>query len=136
MSAWFVTARHIDCLVTAMIALQLEGVEEANATGVGKVLWAENQRSLECRYGDGHLYDQAVEAYEFRPYPVEDLMFVAKEAHCYDYQACECASYESSEALRLVANLCDAIAAKTGIGRDDWHEQPGYKEAPWGVDHG
>jgi hypothetical protein len=48
---------------------------------------------------------------------------VAKAIACYEYQACECADWEQSEAVQF----CDALRRKM-IAR-----LPGYEAAPWGV---
>lgn len=102
MSAWLVTDRHIDLLVTAMIALDL--IEPSDADRVGDVLWAENVKSLRWIYTDPgrHQPLPAPGSYRFVPAPDENLPSVYVAATSYRYQSCEHPTFPDSEAARLI----------------------------------
>ena len=53
MSAWLVSNKHIDLLVSAALAFKLVG--RASATDVGKMLYEENVKSLNYRYGEDRI---------------------------------------------------------------------------------
>jgi hypothetical protein len=134
MSAWLVSTEHIDVLVTAGIALGL--VAEDDATEFGDMLWQENVASLRYRYGDAETFWQLPEPgwYQFSPRAVEDLFYVAKQAHCYGYQACEHPGWEQSRSAAFIYALEDEIAAKTGVRADQFDTQPAYANSTWGVE--
>jgi hypothetical protein len=109
--------------------LTLESADE-----VGRMLWAENVRSIHYRYPDtlaGGTYPgpngfSAEEAFEYtypvfglgrQPSPVEGLKLI----DCLEYQSCEHPQWRSSEAFQF----CDALCGRL-INR-----LPGYALAPW-----
>jgi hypothetical protein len=138
MSAWVVSQRHIDALLTAAInspyGVEFPGptrerVTTENADQCGRALWAECIRSVSHRYpgerpdalpgpsGGGEL-----ESYRFRPCPLPAVV-VLKAIRCYEYQSCEHPEWEASPACEFCADL-----------RLAWIPQlPGYDEAPWGI---
>jgi len=141
MSAWVVSKKHIDLLVSAGLrygkeyALRWEipvlpsgcagsrerTLERASASSVGVMLWAENQKSVNHRYNQK---DIEPELYEFKRYGVEiDPVVVLKSIRCYVYQSCEHAEWEQSEARAF----CDALTLAC------LPKLPGYDAAPWGI---
>lgn len=119
----------------------------ATADDVGQMLWNANIASVESRYahlvaaGDhlpGHYVAEAtvpgagdIECAEWaRPYrynilntrptdPVEILKAIA----CYEYQACECSSWQESNAKAF----CNALRVRM------IRELPGYDDADWEI---
>jgi len=134
MSAFIVSHKHIDALVSAMLDARMsywDGhnrvyVTRANAEETGRILLSENVRSVLYRYG-GRIGDderQAATSYRFayavRPRsPVQ----VIKAVHCLDYQSCETEDWENSIAWRI----CQAIMANVTS------RLPGYEAAAWEI---
>lgn len=113
MSAWWTSKRHIDKIVTAAIGLGL--ISESEATATGKMLRAENAKSLLTRYSDDpEMYASDVDGYVFRADPDENLPAVHLALHSYDYQSCESDDYMDSEAARFVERWTEAITKKLG----------------------
>lgn len=140
MSAWIVSKRHIDLLVSAAIAHKLIDREDADETG--RMLWRECLTSVAYRYpndADGErpgpvaFRDADVDAYTWEPYAVEDPYLVLKQAHCYDYQSCEHPGYADSSASNLMDALCEAIDASADLPAELPRPCPAYDAAPWGV---
>jgi hypothetical protein len=126
-SAWIVSKGHIDCLVQSLIA---EGLATfADADEVGQMLWHENHLSIQARYGD----EPDTPLYHFTGVeaPLDDAI-VYKQAQCYDYQSCEHAAWESSEAYKLNEALSTILADRNG-GTDALWGRSG--QAPWGIEH-
>ena len=101
-------------------------VTRDNAEEVGRILLAENVRSVTHRYG-GRLDDDeqnAAALYRFayagRPRSPVQLI---KAVHCLDYQSCETEDWESSIAWRI----CQAILANATT------KLPGYETAAWEI---
>ena len=122
MSAWIVSKGLIDCLVQAGIVEGLVTVAEADA--FGQMLWHENHLSIEARYGD----EPNTPTYKFTGVeaPLDDGI-VYSQVRCYDYQTCEHAGYEASDAHRFVQALSERLEARRGTD-----EMP--DEAPWGIE--
>lgn len=135
MSAFVVDQDHIDELVSAAIDLEIRAhlatdrgyrqVNHEDANDLGRMLWAENVRSVIYRYrlsgtAEAAEYQSAVEAYRFiwRPVPPGRA---AKRLACFEYQACECDDWEESLAYDFGSQIARALIAKL----------PGYAEAPW-----
>jgi len=139
MSAWVVSSHHIDLLVSAAIDHEicldfsksgsLEIVTEANAQALGLMLWAENIRSVVCRYNlsgtkEEEQYRLDLASYRFRRYAGLRASAVASALACYDYQSCECPDYRETAAASFVYRLAQVIG-----------DQPrGYGSEPWGFD--
>jgi len=99
-SAWIVSASHIDVLVHGLIRKAL--VDDQTPSELGQELWEENHKSIRARYGD----EAPTPKYEYVAPDVDisdDNLGVA--AGCYIYQSCEHAGWESSRANRLVSQL-------------------------------
>jgi hypothetical protein len=134
MSAFIVSHKHINALVSAMLDAQMsywDGhnrvyVTCANADEIGRILIEENVRSVIYRYG-GRIGDdekQAATSYRFAhsARPISPVQLI-KAVHCLDYQSCETEDWESSTAWRI----CQAIISNaTG-------QLPGYEAAAWEI---
>jgi hypothetical protein len=134
MSAFIVNQNHINALVSAMLDGHMsywDGhnrvfVTRHNAEETGRILLAENVRSVNYRYR-GELDDDeknAAASYRFTQFarrlsPVQLIVAV----HCLDYQSCETEDYENSIAWRI----CQAIISAA------CHQLPGYDSAKWEI---
>jgi hypothetical protein len=107
-SAWLVDKVHIDLIVGATEA----GADPEVATGVGRMLWLENLRSVAYRYpndesgsrpGPIGLTDVDVANYTYTEQPYRLTASQLKCAlHCLNYQSCECNDYDESEAKAFI----------------------------------
>lgn len=136
MSAFIVSKRHIDLLLTAGLAYgkqyalrwRVDGMRDCReltpetASAVGVMLWAENYKSVNHRYDEK---DIESELYEFKPYRAKvEPVAVLKAVRCFEYQSCEHPEWEESEAF----SFCEALkAAAVAV-------LPGYEEAAWAID--
>lgn len=140
MSAFIVSAGHIDYLVSAAIAANIPyggvrwedaRIELGNADAVGAALWRENVASVAYRYADsahaglpGPIGGDDPDAYTLHQYVTLAPVQVLKAIDCYVYQSCEHPAWSDSEARRF----CDALRRGV-IGR-----LPGYDDAEWEID--
>lgn len=130
MSAFMVSNEHINALVTTALenrdfSYYYEGERhylssKADANLTGKMLLAENLRSINERYGESEGLDNYSFEYSLEWTPIE----IIKSCHCYSYQACETDDYEESKAHAFIKGLISAMT----------HILPGYDAAPWGID--
>ena len=131
MSAWIVSKKHIDVLVTWAIdnhvAIKHNGITEEvlDADRVGQALWDENFRSVNYRYNES---EKAPE-YHFER-NVQNLVTVWKSVRCFDYQTCECDDYKTTFAHAFVEAITRWL---TECGLPSV-ESPEYDAAPWGID--
>lgn len=118
MSAWIVSKKHIDLLVTAAQSAKYMRVEDP--TALGTLLWAENHKSVNARYSE----ESVTPPYRFARFPGKvDPIVVLKSIHCYQYQACEHDGWKESEACKLMTELEGEMISAL----------PGYDAAPWGI---
>ena len=118
MSAWWTSKKHIDLIVTAAIALKV--IQPQDATETGQMLRRGNARSLENRYGDDMgQYRAEIEGYVFCPAPDENLPGVNIALRSYNYQSCETASYDDTDAAKFVERMARAIEAKLGMTENE-----------------
>lgn len=123
MSAFLVSKKHIDALVSARnISQYSRPFEQKSDDELGRMLLAANYESLAARYHDT-IDEKAIESYRHEPrtFPVVTLI---KAAHCYAYQACEHEGWEMSDAKKYIDDLVSMLT----------HYLPGYDAAPWGID--
>ena len=149
MSAFMVSHDHIDALLSFAkdkrmkdrlgYFIQPSRAELFEWTDIGRVLLAENERSINARYPDtiDHPEDmpgkigEEKSGYNFRYFEpfihmqhTKKCVWIIKNCDCFDYQACETEDYETTTAHRMI----DAIR----------HEAirclPDYEAAPWGID--
>ena len=147
MSAWIVSKRHIDLLVS--VILRSEAVPEAgvDANTIGTELWTECHRSVNYRYSE----NEPVPDYHHEPYPLDvagdGYLFLLKQVDCYRYQSCEHPGWESSAACRWTDELRQmwirrasrefpgSALAPAPAGRPWTASYPAaYERAPWGID--
>lgn len=124
MSAWIVSKAHIDVLVWALGKRELfpDGMTPDE---VGGVLWRENYRSVNYRYGERARvpeYRYAVPPVKWTPDQLTKIL------GCYDYQSCERNDYGKSKAFGLVKILSESLD-REGASRDSEEANT----APWGV---
>lgn len=145
MSAFMVGKTHIDAMLTAgLFFAQPRGnlrwwfpkldpkkgyinqernrreLTHETAGRVGAMLLAENRRSVNYRYEE----DEIEEPYlftELRGTP--DAIITLKAVACYEYQSCEHAEWEESEAYQFCESLRRVAINKL----------PGYEKAPWEI---
>lgn len=142
MSAWIVSKAHIDFLVAAARAFEVEvghGMEmvspEVNPDKFGKILWDENHRSVNYRYEENketpeYHYDERFDGFDFKS--LTGLGFLEKAVGCYNYQTCECSDYDETTAHVIVdeLNCCINEATKKLVPE----LQAAYHAFPWGLD--
>ena len=89
---------------------------------LAEILKAENQRSVNYRYGE----DLPVDSITFQRSPFRRMTAVEilKLCDCYSYQACECEDWPETRACRILDRIRDRAI----------YQLPGYDEAPWGID--
>lgn len=140
-SAWIVARAHIDVLVLAGVQFGISYDPGALApvgprllAAAGADLWAENHRSVNCRYGE----DSEPPGY---PAPtaevVLDPVVVVKAIDCFAYQSCEHAGWDASRAADYCARL--RVPALSGLLQEPGDPAGrcfpvGYDDAPWGID--
>jgi hypothetical protein len=141
MSAFLVAEIHINLIVTAAIDLRLVTnlpptndevtITEANAEAFGRMLWAENARSVAYRYpqDDNSELGAEVAGYRFRRYPPLTPHAAAKIIAAYAYQACETPDYDGTPAAHAVAAFAPFLPVYSGV-----HERPEFARIPWGID--
>ena len=134
MSAFIVNQNHINALVSAMLDGHMsywDGhnrvfVTRHNAEETGRILLAENVRSVNYRYR-GEIDDDeknAAASYRFTQFtrrlsPVQ----LIKAVHCLDYQSSENEDWENSIAWRI----CQIIIFHATT------QLPGYDNARWEI---
>jgi hypothetical protein len=128
-SAWIVSKDHIDAIVTADLGDPYR--EARDPASIGRMLWAENVRSVSYRYEGRYDVDNPdVAAYEFERWGLPPVV-VLKALDCYEYQSCETPgwkrspSFEFCDRLRrsLISRLPGYDAAPWGLERDDWRDR-------------
>ena len=132
MSAWIVTKKHIDVLMSYAVNVSLKFefnetefiVSKDNADIIGYRIWQENYRSVNARYHENN--ETPIYRYD---YVGMDPNTILKQLHCYDYQACECDDYDITFARAFVRAMKDSLEAN---GASDISEE--YGAAPWGID--
>ena len=130
MSAWTVSKKHIDLLVT--LAAQEELLGGKTETEFGQILWDENYRSVNYRYSE----QTPSPHYEFEPFDLTTIPVISqiKQVGCYDYQSCETDDYQSTPAGLFVETLETLLRAKLPDRPKEVSDHPGYDVAPWGID--
>jgi hypothetical protein len=120
-SAFVVDRSTIDHLVSALIASAI--VKEAEADQVGRILWAENHKSVNARYSD----KTRAPKYAHSEHPTDSAAAILKAADCFEYQACEHPGW------RLSAARAWLVALRATIGHvTELRKSPAYQAAAWG----
>jgi|SRR5580704_2747759 hypothetical protein len=127
MSAFIVSHDHIDALITYAINQHLWYYDREqkqsiqiiahNATEVGRILYAENIRSVRRRYKEDFGNDGA--DYAYTPFNLFATKAASKQVvracYCLDYQSCENDDWEDTQAALILSaierhaafNLCE-----------------------------
>lgn len=138
MSIWLVSNTHVDAMLTAALVLIPRTrqpirwdrehdsnrwdaeLTRANVNQVGAMLLAENQRSVNHRYGENEIEP----VYTYNQLPGRpDPVTVLKTISCYEYQSDGSPSWHTSEARRFCQILREMVI----------FQLPGYDAAPWGI---
>ena len=107
MSAFVVANGHIDVLINAVA--QYGVLDGKDPRELGQMLWRENHRSVNARYGERtRTPSYRLKITEARLHPVA----VLRAINCYLYQTCEHRSWSTSKARGLTTALTDAIQAR------------------------
>lgn len=146
MSAFVVSHMHINALLTFADNKRMRdqlgwyvdrGTSQLSWTELGRILLAENERSVCHRYPDctetdkpGTIGEEAI-GYTFKTWGQAFTLqhdtlcvWIIKACDCYDYQACETDNYDQSIAYQIIR----AIRAKAT------RSLLAYDKAPWGID--
>lgn len=147
MSAFIVSHDHIDALLSfakdkrlkdqLAYYIQPSRADQFDWTDIGRVLLAENERSVCHRYSDcvpgnapGKIGEEAI-GYKFRYFTpflnmahAKKCVWIIKNCDCFDYQACETDDYDQSIAHRIIEAIRSAATRAL----------PDYEDAPWGID--
>ena len=128
MSAWMTSEKHINTLATFAY---VEGLT-LDPASVASLLTRHNVLSLMARYGDDYRgLCEGWESYAYRPVNLAKLnpTCILKQAHCFDYQACEHEEWETSEEKHLLDAIAERCKARGAV-----EDGPKYDAAPWGID--
>jgi len=140
MSAWIVSKKHIDALVTWAVDHNIVVTRKdgrlhpisGNLDNIGQNLWKENFRSVNSRYGERG----KTPSYVFSPKYATDMV-IFKNIGCYDYQTCEHSTYEDSFAFAFVEAVLKKLDEKGyshGKIKASADLSNQYDNAPWGID--
>ena len=125
MSAYLVHSDTIDYLVTALrvwdVRLQDGRDAKTDPDSIGRILWAENARSVAYRYIEQH---EPTDHYRYSsvPWDCVTTIEVLKSIRCLDYQSCETDDWERTVAANILRRL--ELEAFSHIN--------GYSTAQWG----
>lgn len=127
MSAWIVTARHIDFVVTALLSAEI--VDEhrfaRDPSALGRYLWEENHASVSARYNA----QEPRPAYRYSQLTLPDLTtdlglrYTRNALASYEYQSSEHAAWKESRARRWVDQCATGVEVTRG--------RYGYPEGPF-----
>jgi hypothetical protein len=143
-SAWIISRKHIDLLVTVIIRSEIVATGGKTPTEIGRTLWQENHNSVNYRYDE----NTPTPTYTHQPYAVPPAdatwyLFALKQIDCYRYQSCEHPGWAESEANTITQALAEHLQQQAereypGMSSPDpatrWNaEPPAYRDAPWGI---
>lgn len=123
MSAFIVSRKHIDSLVTAYLDeaqyySRVMEIDIKHLNKIGQTLIIQNAKSFNYRYNE----KEPVELYRFNSVKQSPIQ-ILKACHCYNYQACETPDYKNSEARSIIKKIEAYIMTQL----------PGYAEAQWEI---
>lgn len=141
MSAYMVHEEHINVMIWAAVELasprdtgpvfryadamgntqQLSSLDAGSMTRAGQMLVEANAESMAARYGEhDHSYPYQYQRPKRTDWTAVDVLGALS---CYEYQACETGTFETSEAGRF----CEAL--RNGL----INRLPGMNTAPWEI---
>lgn len=130
MSAFQVSANHLAVLVDAKLAIANEnhGDPIVYRDRLLRMLSEENALSVNHRYGrDDKRSPPVTEFPEFNRNVIRDhgVLKILKAVSCFEYQACEAAAWDDSDARKFCMELRLALIERI----------PGYEQAEgWGIE--
>lgn len=99
----------------------LENLRTGDAQRAGEILFGENNRSVNYRYGDNTPTPRF--AFDHKGELPDNMGGFCKLLSCLEYQSCEADDWHTTPAFRIIARFrelaCEAFA--------------GYEAAPWGL---
>lgn len=130
MSAFVVSKDHIDAILTFAVKERMSVVLVKNRNFVaiadhlnlvGEVLWKENHKSVNHRYGT----KSRMPTYTFEKYTKRDISLAVfvNIINCLSYQSCEHEGWENSLAHKILISLIDQGARL----------MPGCADGPWAI---
>jgi hypothetical protein len=123
MSAFVVSKKHIDTLVSAYAAMargnRWESMSQEECDKVGQTLWDENVRSVNFCYQERSRMPE----YTWTPVTVPSVAQVLKACHCLEYQSCERPDWQKSLACQYLREICGHYETQV----------KGYAEADWEI---
>jgi hypothetical protein len=133
MSAWIVSEKHIVTLAyfyNKMVKGATGQLNMAEIKQTARILWTENTRSVNCRYGEKvkmHFSKEPV-----MPDYTMDLVDLTKQIHCWQYQTSETDNHKNTKAWRMMQELKCAILRKLITDNEPFSTQ--YENSVWGID--
>ncbi len=123
MSAWLCNEEHIYEIAHHYVAHVVATTMSVDK--VAKILYDANVESLVSRYDDNK-EDMPMEVLShYRPIVI-DTMHMAKLVGCFEYQACEYAGWEDSEAHAICMRIMESFNLP-----EDYRKTKEYAVAPW-----
>lgn len=135
MSAFIVSKRHIDFLVTALFKYEVVTHDDGTPGAIGQTLWQENHTSVNYRYDESEPCPPYTYSGSGLTDLVRDPLVTYKQIRCYVYQACEHTGYETSHVAEWMALLEYACERGANLPPGKTMRQlPGWDDAPWGIE--
>ena len=135
MSAWIVSEKHVLTLAYFYEKMVTGNVKDGKPVEMellkktARVLWSENSKSVNYRYGEKYRtrFSHAVVL------PIVDLTLEAlvKNIGCWEYQTCEHDGHEKSKAWKMMTELKGAILWEIMYNHPA-HKQE-YEAGKWGL---
>lgn len=131
MSAWVCSDQHINYIVSA--AVRFDGYNDLGMKpeDMGRLLLAENVRSVLHRYGDDTLgvdevaeYAAQIDGYKYVEVVAAKQVDALKLLDSWAYQTCETEDYKTTKAWDLGEQIKHILIKAL----------PGYADAPWSLD--
>lgn len=135
MSAYVVSHRHINVLVTWAAKHKVPGFKGKNRRVVAQRLLDANVASVNFRYHETGGYDPI----KFKPDNYGDEhppVHIIALADCFDYQACEVNNYEQTWASRAMGRIRGTAVQLLPAEERTFKTTSdirGWREAPWGL---
>ncbi len=124
MSAYIVSYKHIDAILTAYATTTWTNAKtEEDLTKLGRLLLAENVRSVAHRYGELPETSRATEYVFKRQYKTLKPVALIKLCEGLEYQSCETEDYYQTDAWVKLKWIYSSFISLL----------PGYEEAAWSI---
>lgn len=124
MSAYIVSYKHIDAILTAYATTPwTNGKTEEDLTKLGRLLLAENVRSVAHRYGELPETSTATEYVFKEQSKTLKPVAIIKLCDCLEYQSCETEDYYQTDAWVKLKSIHGSFISLL----------PDYEEAAWSI---